>query len=843
MDLANEFFTEHSIMTKTFLKLPLYCAMLGLSQGALAEASNKTPELDKVIVSGGKIERDLQHTVTGISVIDSEIIESNNSFDLNDALFLTSNARPNGRGSFTIRGINAEGGPSSDVSTADAAGFVLDGAYLDADLLSTGLSMWDVNTIEVFKGPQSTSQGKSSLAGTIVVKSNDPVFDTEGSVRLGYGSDNTQITSLMFNTVLTNDLAIRVAGERYYTDGQISNKFTGKDDEAKKEHYNGRIKLLYQPSQNFSALATIGQDKVEKGDERICGPNSNTPGVFNCDSNKLETFHDIEGDYKKRMNYQSLKLQAQLTDSVALTSITSHSTKTDDDNMDADFLAPSTSDYFGAAGLGTRNQNEKDNSISQEFRLSFESETLRASVGYFFNQSKEERAYDFLLANSLNSYLPNFYEVTSLLAQLNTLPPYANGLSDTILETNYVDEGSSRETTNHALFMEADWDITQDTTLLFGLRLDHEKNQNTAGITAQNVNQSNIDAINTHAGAYFNTLTSASTYQAYWQQLGLAAAPTAAQATGIAQGTYNSFLPYLMAGNVDISGGPGAINFQPGDLNNMLNTLAAGASNTTEKDTVHRVLLPKLGIRHQFTNDIGAGYLVSRGYRSGGISLNPTGIEPTVEYDPEFVTNHELSFRSTWLDKSLTANANLYYMEWENQQVQVIGTNNIYDRSIKNAGSSTLKGLEIDIDYQGDSGLRLFSNAAIAKTRYDDFTTGSKNYEGNQFQNAPEKTLTAGIGFDQGMGINAYLIANHTGESYLDNENTQKLAAYTVTNLRIGYQADVWKLHGYVNNMFNRQAETYSYGYDDYSGDFTLYGDRSNRIPLRSIGMIAQYDF
>ena len=834
-------------MTNTFLRLPLYCAILGLSQGAFAEEliadTTNSLELDKVIVSGGKIERDLQQTITGISVVDSEIIEANNSFDLSDALFLTSNARPNGRDGFTIRGINAEGGPSSDVSTADTAGFVLDGAYLDADLLSTGLSMWDIDTIEVFKGPQSTSQGKNSLAGTIVVKSNDPVFDTEGSVRLGYGSDNTQVTSLMFNTPLTNDLAIRVAGERYYTDGQVTNKYTGKDDEAKKEHYNGRIKLLFQPSENFSALATIGQDKVEEGDERLCGQNANTAGVFTCDDNKLETFHDIEGDYKKRMNYQSLKIQAQLTDSIALTSTTSHSTKTDDDNMDADFLAPTTSDYAGAAGIGTRVQNEKDNSISQELRFTFENESIRASAGYFFNQSKEERAYDFLLANSLNQYLPNFYEVTGLLAGLGALPAYPNGYSDTILETNYVDEGSSRETTNHALFVEADWDISNATTLLMGLRLDYEENRNTAGISAQNVNQDEIEAINNHAGAYFNTLTSAATYQTYWQQLGFSAAPSAEQAATIEQGTYNSFLPYLTAGNVDISGGPGAINFQPGDLNNMLNGLAASASNTTKKDTTHRVLLPKFGIRHQFTDEIGAGYLISRGYRSGGISLNPTGVKATVEYDPEFVTNHELSFRSTWLEKSLTANANMYYMEWENQQVQVVGTNNIYDRYIENAGSSTLKGIELDIAYRGQSGLQLFTNAAIAKTRYENFTSGNKNYNGNQFQNAPEKTMTAGIGFDQGMGFNAYLIANHTGESYLNNENTQKLAAYTVTNLRLGYQADVWKLHGYANNVFNRQAKTYSFTYDDYSGDFTLYGDRNHRIPLRSIGLIAQYDF
>ncbi len=201
----------------------------------------------------------------------------------------------------------------------------------------------------------------------------------------------------------------------------------------------------------------------------------------------------------------------------------------------------------------------------------------------------------------------------------------------------------------------------------------------------------------------------------------------------MAQASFAQFTPYLLAGGVDISGGAGAINFQPGDLNKMLNTLAAQSSNTAHKDTTHKVLLPKLGIRHEFSDTLSAGYVVSRGYRSGGISLNPTGIEAVVEYDPEFVSNHELSLRSQWLDNRLTVNGNLYYMEWEDQQVQAFGvTGGFYDRYITNAGSSTLKGLELDVNYRADMGLRLFANLAIAKTRYDDFKVGSKDFSGNQ---------------------------------------------------------------------------------------------------------------
>jgi outer membrane receptor protein involved in Fe transport len=803
-------------------------------------------ELDKVVVTGGKIERDLQATTSGIDVIDSDALEANNTYNLSDALALTPNAAINGRGGFSIRGINAEGGPTSDTATADTASVVMDGAYFDADVLEMGLAMWDIENIEVYKGPQSTSHGKNTLAGAIVVNSKDPVFYREGSVRLGFGSDNSQITSLMFNEAITDEFAIRFAGERVYTDGQLKNEFSGDEDEARDEHINGRIKLLYKPTDNFTALLTIGQDKVESGDDRACGKNTTKPGVFSCKNGDSKAYRDVSGEHLHRLNYQTLKLESELSDDWSFASITSNSRKTRDESTDADNMAPTNSGYNRAADLGARVENEVDSSISQEFRFNFDGEEIRASVGYFYSDTEETRRYDFLLANPLDSYLTNFTQVTSLLAQMiPTLPSYANGVSDVVLLTNYQDSGSTRQAKNHAVFGELDWKITDQTTALFGLRLEQETNRNTAGVSARNVNPEQMDAINSHAGLYFNTLSSPFTYQAYWQQLGLPQQPSTEDAQRYAEDAFNLFVPYLQAGGVDTSGGPGQINFQQGDLNKVLDALALAGSNTSRKDNTNNVVLPKLGIRHEFTDNIGAGYVISRGYRSGGISLNPVNPQkPTVEYDPEFVTNHELSFRSTWMDNRLIANANVYYMKWKDQQVQVLGSN-IYDRYITNSGSSSLKGFEVDVSFHGDGGLRVFANYGLSKTRYDEFKVGNKDYSGNSFQYAPKNNAVVGLGFDQGYGISAYLITNYTGESYLNNENTRKLKGYTLSNLRVGYKSDFWQVNGYVNNVFDKRAIAYEYNYDDFTPDpnFVLYGDYNRLVPKRSFGLVAQYDF
>ncbi len=793
---------------------PLAVAIMAISSHSLA--GDKHQELEAVVVTGGKIERDLQQTTSGISVLDRQLLESNNTENLNDALVLTPNTSINGKGGFSIRGINAEGGPAADTSTADTAGVVMDGAYFDADILEMGVGLWDIGSVEVYKGPQSTSQGKNALAGTIVVKTNDPVFYREGSVRLGFGTDNTQISSVMYNQALTDEWAVRIAADRVYTDGQIENEFTGDDDEAHDEHINGRVKLLYRPSERFSALLTIGQDKSDQGDDRACGANTSRAGVFECD--EFKAYRDVDGKLTNRFNYQTLKLQAQLSDGWELTSITSNSWRDRAERQDADNMAPSNSSYSDAASLGVRNESEEDSSLNQELRFSFEGEQIRTSFGYYYSQSEEKRGYDFLLANPLDTYLPGFYAATSTAP----FPAYENGVSDTVLQTQYQDRGSVREATNHALFAELDYQLTQDTTLLFGARLERETNKNSADIFAQNVNSDAMVALGARANPLFNAL-----------KAGAEAGDPASQAQ------WGLLSAYMTVAGVDPN------NLQQDSLSQVLNVLASASNNTSEKDVENNVLLPKIGVRHQFTQDLSAGYVVSRGYRSGGVSLNPINTQqPTVDYDPEFVTNHELSLRSQWLDQRLTANANVYYMQWKDQQVQVVGANP-YDSYTTNAGSSTLKGLELDIYFRADNGLQLFANAGLAKTRYDDFVTRNQDFSGNRFQLAPEKTAAAGVGYDQGIGYRAFVTQTYTSDVYLNNDNTKQLPAYSLTNLRLGYAAASWKVEAYVNNLFDRRAKTYSYDYSGYAPEegFTLYGDYSHWVPARTAGLVAQYDF
>lgn len=74
----------------------------------------------------------------------------------------------------------------------------LDGVSLGINASKQGaISTWDVQQAEILKGPQSTTQGRNSLAGAVVVKTKDPEFEANGTLSASYGSYNSSGLALM----------------------------------------------------------------------------------------------------------------------------------------------------------------------------------------------------------------------------------------------------------------------------------------------------------------------------------------------------------------------------------------------------------------------------------------------------------------------------------------------------------------------------------------------------------------------------------------------------------------------------------------------------------------------
>jgi len=147
--------------------------------------------LNAIKVSGEKIERSLQDTVSSVSVLTEAQMDGSAIYDLQDAFSRMPNVNPALAGEgLTIRGINhfSVTGNSGSLGTGELINVNLDGAFMPRRAIEVGQNeLWDVAQVEVFRGAQSTNTGRNSLGGAVFMQSNDPTYDHEGQYRLFYG--------------------------------------------------------------------------------------------------------------------------------------------------------------------------------------------------------------------------------------------------------------------------------------------------------------------------------------------------------------------------------------------------------------------------------------------------------------------------------------------------------------------------------------------------------------------------------------------------------------------------------------------------------------------------------
>lgn len=233
---------------------------------------------------------------------------------------------------------------------------------------------------------------------------------------------------------------------------------------------------------------------------------------------------------------------------------------------------------------------------------------------------------------------------------------------------------------------------------------------------------------------------------------------------------------------------------------------------TTEKSGTE--ILPKFGAVASLNDDVSVGVTFSRGYRPGGSGVNlievlRTGTPEFFEYEAEHTDNYELSFRSQWFDRALTINANAYLIDWSNQQVNVFGSfgAGFDDTVISNAGSSTVKGLEVDIT--GHLGkLEVFSSFAFSDTQFDSFIANGDDFSGLDFSRSPRFSgaMGASYSFENGFFVSGNI--SHIGSSFQNNANSISLESYTIVNLNVAYEAENYRVFAFVKNLFDVDAVT-----------------------------------
>ncbi|MEM9123618.1 MAG: TonB-dependent receptor plug domain-containing protein, partial [Pseudomonadota bacterium] len=194
-----------------------------LTAPALAQ-DEEAITLDQIIIEGELQERTLQETQTSVAVYLGEELDESTDFDLYDVIDRTPNVQSRfGEQGFAIRGISqsGQGGGSGLLINV-----LVDGISLPSNQATTfgPYGTWDLQQVEVLRGPQSTQQGRNALAGAIVLETADPTFEREFKARGGFGEYQSYDGAFMLNLPIVDDVsAVRLAFETNHTDGFVEN--------------------------------------------------------------------------------------------------------------------------------------------------------------------------------------------------------------------------------------------------------------------------------------------------------------------------------------------------------------------------------------------------------------------------------------------------------------------------------------------------------------------------------------------------------------------------------------------------------------------------------------------
>jgi outer membrane receptor protein involved in Fe transport len=212
---------------------------------------------EEIVVTGERVERTLHDTASSAIVIGSDEIEALAAPDrLDQLLALVPNVElgsggegPTVRGQDTTGVLNAL--PAFLGGTRPRLTLQIDGRAASFNEFVFGVApIWDVERIEVFRTPQTTTQGRNSIAGAIFIETADPQFDWHMSERIIVGqSDIRQGSAMVTGPVIADQFAFRFAGDirRSDTSSTRADLIDGAD--PNRDNYAlARFKLLARPA-------------------------------------------------------------------------------------------------------------------------------------------------------------------------------------------------------------------------------------------------------------------------------------------------------------------------------------------------------------------------------------------------------------------------------------------------------------------------------------------------------------------------------------------------------------------------------------------------------------------
>jgi iron complex outermembrane recepter protein len=770
-------------------------ATVGLTQWASAADATDTADdggLQEVTVTAEKFNSTVQNTPISMTALTGEQLQAAGITTVEDLIHdvpgLSMRTAGPGLTEYEARGLASNGG------AAPTVGFYLDEIPLSPPALSQSgkvvidPDLYDVERIEVLRGPQGTLYGSGSMGGTVKVITTPPKLNTwEGSAQLDgsftHGGSGNGSASFALNAPIGDMIAVRVVGSEQYRSGWINEvtldpfplpllapgpvpgslvKATSYGDlatapetnvvhDANTERLsNARVSVLFQPRDGTSLTFFYMDQKMAMGGYDLL---DSTPTT----SNSPGPVYDA--------HFEAFPVSEPIHDDIQIFGLTAI--------QDVGFAdVTSATSYF--------NRNAR--------------QTEDASTSLFYSN----------FPGAPNP--PGYYCATPSPACTGPAPP-APGSYPALTAVGYSEVDPSHQ-------------FTQE------LRLTSH----------------DVAGLHYVVGGFYSVLHSV------WEE---ESASEATVPFGIPDGSYfTSYNPYRVIQTAIFADGSYAITnqlkFAAGvrwykyNSDQHEESWGYDAPNATPGDVTltqaaDKGYNPRFNLSYEPTPDLNLYATASKGFRPGGANqIIPPSNEPpyctpgTLAFKPDSVWNYELGEKAKLFDNWLSVNGDIYYIKWNGiQQVFTLVCGYQY---YNNAGNGRSYGPELEINAKITQNWAFQLSGTYTNARITDPTPAFQQYLSQQVAtpsgspqcpvtgsctapilNVPKETASAALVYTQPLP-NDYLLTGRLDGSFVGQSYDVAyfygmiLPSYTIENFRLILAHGPWSAHLYVDNLADKVA-------------------------------------
>lgn len=439
---------KHSVTVES-RRLSIAASVTMALAPALLPAQESVDGLEEIVVTAQKRAERLQDVPIQVSVFSEQSIADSGIRATQDFVAyvpnMTFDRSDTYRNSFVVmRGL-------TQITNADSPVAVVVDGVPQNDQKQFSMRLFDIERIEVLKGPQGTLYGRNAIGGAVNIVTREPSEQLEGFAELSYGNGDQFQGVAGISGPLGDRVRFRISGDYLTDDGRMDNIFRGDEADYVDHDFNVRARLSFDASEKLSIDL-----RAQYGEFR--GSSNQYSVVFSGDPNDfVDPRYNILPFAEGETEELTLKIDAAVG-TATLTSITGYTHLTETNRADLDFRNPveSPGGFLGLGFQAGQGQDLDVDLLSQELRLvSSADQRLRWLVGLYYLQTDK----------SLRTRA--FIDLTGETSQIDN-PALV-----------IVDTPEANDNQASAAFAQIDYDISDRLTLTTGVRYDRDEREQT----------------------------------------------------------------------------------------------------------------------------------------------------------------------------------------------------------------------------------------------------------------------------------------------------------------------------------------------------------------------------